>query len=213
MSHDLRRDLHDLSQSERPFLDDLPIALLQKRAHRSRVRRAATYSAVGAGAAAAVVFGGIAGAVALRDRDARPEPPVGPQPTPTETSPSGPTAMPTLTPTPSATPGEAAWQPGWEACGETITGDSFEVVDDDGTTWYVWSESYPITAEVGEAFTTELLLQSDNTQDATVDARVVDVTAASFNETTYAYEVVGIAAQPVSSTTQGVVQSNRGDNP
>lgn len=207
MSHDLRQGLHDLSQSERPFLDDLPIALLQKRAHRRRVHRAATYSAVGAGAVAALAVGGIAGAAALRQRGAEPAAPPEPVPVPTASQTPTPTRSATPTPTVTASPNptEEPWAPDWEACGWIIGNDSF--IDPDAEYWWVAvGTERQFSPRVDEPFELDLELRTSSPEVQAVEARLVDVWAMTYDEAAFTWEVVGVAAGPLDNLTQGVLQ-------
>lgn len=210
MSHDLRRELHDLSKSERPFLDDLPIALLQERARRRRVQRAATYSAIGAATVAVLAFGGIAGASALRHRAADPALPDAPAPTPTaSTNSPAPAPTPTASPTATPTATDAVWAPSWDACAQKIAEGSFAGTDDAGNYW--WSSTtvdWQISPNVGEPFELGLQLSSTSAQAQTVQVRLVDVWATRFDQDTFTWNVVGVASRPLGNLSEGVLPAS-----
>lgn len=201
MTDNLRRSLHDLSQSEREHLAPLSVDLLQRRAHRSRVLRRTAQTAAGAGTAAAVVVGGMAGAAALRDR--------GPQPAPVATAP-GPSASPTAsptptrTPTPTPTPTAPAFQPRWEDCGETVWDDSLWTIEDDGTQWVLQTPSYrerDVTTR--SSLDLELAAMSESGGQESVTVRILDAVALQYDQESFTYTVAGVAGAPLTATAAG----------
>lgn len=111
-----QRDLRDLlaaaGAEERAAADPLDVAALLGRAHRRRAVRGTTYSAVGLGAAAAIVLGAVSADGLWRD-DEPPAPPA----TETTESTARPSATPTAEPAEAATPTPDAFVPDWELCG------------------------------------------------------------------------------------------------
>lgn len=190
MSRDLR-DLRDLfaaaGAEERAAADPLDVAALLGRAHRRRAVRGTTYSAVGLGAAAAIVVGAVSADGLWRD-DEPPAPPA------TETS--EPTARPTRTPTAEpaepATPTPDAFTPDWDRCGQSTWLDDWFLQEDS----HIWLEP----AEYGVAPADRPL-----SLDATVRSldplggarvRLVSAFALEIGETGLA-TAVGVAAAPL----------------
>jgi hypothetical protein len=192
VNFDLRQGLHDLSQSERPFLDELPVGQLQQRAHRQRIIRTTAYSAVGAGAAAAVAVGGVVAAGAL----------LGPQP-PAPPATAAPDPSTTADPAAPVTP---AWAPDWQACGQVYFDDSFYNLDGDAD-WRMWTDQERI-AQVDQPFTIEPRLGSSRREGQAVEVSLTDVTATRFDPATLTWEIVGVAAQEPISTTSGAIPAD-----
>lgn len=190
-----QRDLRDLlaaaGAEERAAADPLDVASLLGRAHRRRAVRGTTYSAVGLGAAAAIVLGAVSADGLWRD--APPAPPATETTEPT-TRPSG---TPTAEPAEVATPTPDAFEPDWELCDKPDPDDreSPYWIEPD-TRWAALTDG-PISVD-GE------LRATDDNQEVTV--HVVGAHAVAMSDD-LSYEnpavVVAVAAAPFDATVAG----------
>lgn len=205
MDFDLRQGLHDLGHAPGVREATVPADSLIVRAHRRRTVRTATYSAVGAGAATALVVGGMAG---LQHQRRTVDPVVTPTPSPSTTARPTPTATPT--PTPTATPSESpvpdAWAPAWDRCGLDL-GMEDVVYQDLG----IWLESLGTAqADPGEPVGVTTRLVTDG-PDQAVTVRVVDALAVQWAATDGSLSpgtVVGVSRAATAPMREGVATTD-----
>lgn len=200
MDFDLQRGLRDLGADPAVRGTVLPVDTLLRRAHRRRAVRATTYSAVGTGAAAALVVGGVTLA------DARPpvhEPaPAAPTRTATATPRPTPTPTPTATPTPPPPP---AFQPAWDLCGTEVPfALSPDIVPDEWASLTGNGPDFLVTAEVGAPLTAQIEVWSALEPGPTaLTATVGRGVLARVDSDGFTREVVGVAAAPVALSGHG----------
>ncbi|WP_188079047.1 hypothetical protein [Actinotalea subterranea] len=202
MDFDLQRGLRDLGADPAVRGTVLPVDTLLRRAHRRRAVRATTYSAVGTGAAAALVVGGVTLA------DARPpvhEPaPAAPTRTATATPRPTPTPTPTATPTPPPPP---AFQPAWDLCGTDADLEWGRASGEVGLWGWATGEGADgeVLADVGAPVRAEVRLMSlddSGTVTATVGRSVLRV----WNGDDATGSIAAVATSPVTLSVTGTTQ-------
>jgi hypothetical protein len=213
MTDDLRAAMAALGREERDAAPDLPIDALTARAHRSRALHAATYSAIGVGAAAVLTLGAITADGLIPDRDPAPVPPATDEPRETAEPGVTPTSTPTATPT--ATPTEAAWEPSWDLCGMP-TEDLYarETAWDWESESGWWIESmwpFDTTVPVDGLFPLALSVNGPDAADVTMEAQVTEVVAIETDYEAGTSHVVGVAAVPTGEVVRGQVADTDGD--
>jgi hypothetical protein len=201
MNNDLRAALSALGREERDGAPTLPIDALTTRAHRSRILHAATYSAIGFGAAAVLTLGALTADGLWLNREDTPVPPASeePQQTPDRTS--------TAKPTPTATPTEAAWEPNWALCRMPVEDlyardNSWDEVT--GTAW--WLESmwpYDTVVPVDGLLPLSLSVNGTEMAGVSVEVQLTALVALETNYETGDGWVAGVAASPTDELFQG----------
>ena len=208
MTYDLRQGLTALGDAERAAAPALPVGTLLTRAHHKRMAHAATYSAIGVGAAAAVTIGAIAANGTLTDRDPVPPATGAPTSTPTQT----PRATPT--PTPTTTPTEVAWAPNWDLCGtpaEDFWARDTGWVEGTSQELYLSSDLLPESAlPMGEPLTLQMRVLSWGLPQRDADVRIADVVALDGDPFTGEGQVVAVAAVPTDIVTHGTLADGDG---
>lgn len=209
MTYDLRQGLTALGDAERAVAPALPVDVLITRARRKRMAHAATYSAIGVGAAAAVTIGAIAANGALTDRAPIPPATGAPTTTPTRT----PGATPTTTPTTTTT--EAAWAPNWGLCGmpaEDFYGRDIGWVEDASQEFFLSSDLLlPDSAlPMDEPLTLQMRVLSWGLPQRDADVRIADVVALDADPFTGEGQVVAVAAVPTDTVTHGTLAEGDG---
>jgi len=207
MTYDLRQGLTALGDAERAAAPALPVGALLTRAHRKRMAHAATYSAIGVGAAAAVTIGAIAANGTLTDRDPVPPATEAPTSTPTQTPPATPTTTPT-------TPTEVAWAPNWGLCGmpaEDFWARGTGYVEGRSQELYLSSDLLPESAlPMGEPLTLQMRVLSWGLPQQDADVRIADVVALDGDPFTGEGQVVAVAAVPTDIVTHGTLADGDG---